>query len=123
VPRDFRFDVFSRHGAKGKALVGELATRLQRDSVRAWLNERQIKPGDSIPVKFEEELEYPLMQVLCISANAFGSDRAQLKADPFRLRIPLNKERHFISLRIDNAQLKASITSTQHTAALPNERI
>ena len=37
-------------------------------------------PGDSIPAKIEEGLERSRVPVLCMSANAFGSDWAQLKA-------------------------------------------
>jgi hypothetical protein len=38
-----------------------------------------------------------------MSANAFGSDWAQLEAGTFRFRDPLNKERRFIPLRFDDA--------------------
>ena len=41
------------------------------------------------------------MLVLCMSANAFGSDWAQLEAGTFRFRDPLNQERRFIPLRLD----------------------
>ncbi len=72
-----------------------------------------IKPGDSIEspqsktAKIEEGLERPRVLVLCMSANAFGSDWAQLEAGTFRtgqrpFRDPLNKERRFLSLRLDD---------------------
>ena len=35
----FQFDVFLGHSAKDKAVVRELAARLQRDGVRVWLGE------------------------------------------------------------------------------------
>jgi len=41
--------------------------------------------------------------VLCMSANAFASDWAQLESGTFRFRDPLNKERRFIPLRLDDA--------------------
>ena len=72
--------------------------------------------GDSIPAKIEEGLEHSRVLVLCMSANAFGSDWAQLEAGTFRFRDPLNKERRFIPLRLDEAPSKApwhnSFTST-----------
>jgi hypothetical protein len=77
---DFQFDVFLSHSAKDKAVVRELAARLKKDGVRVWLDEDQIKPGDSIPAKIEEGLEHSRVLVLCMSANAFGSDWAQLEA-------------------------------------------
>jgi len=89
--------------------VRELAARLKKDGVRVWLDEEQIKPGDSIPVKIEEALEHSRALVLCMSANAFGSDWSQLEAGTFRFRDPLNRERRFIPLRLDDAPIKGSL--------------
>lgn len=47
--------------------------------------------------------------MLCMSPKAFGSDRAKLEAGTFRFRDPLNKERRFIPLRLDNAPIKGSL--------------
>jgi TIR domain len=80
MPQEFTHDVFLSHSAKDKAAVGELAARLQRDGVRVWVDEEQIKPGDSIPAKIEEGLEHSRVLVLRMSAHAFGSDWAQLEA-------------------------------------------
>ena len=59
----------------------------------------------------EEGLERLRVRVLCMSANAFGSDWAQLESGtlgtgqrPFR--DPLNKERRFLPLRLDDAPIK-----------------
>jgi hypothetical protein len=46
---------------------------------------------------------------LCMLANALGSDWAQLEAGTFRFRDPLNKERRFIPLRLDDALIKCSL--------------
>ena len=43
----------------------------------------------------EEGQEHSRVLVLCMSANAFGSDWAQLEAGTFRFRDPLNQERRF----------------------------
>ena len=44
-----------------------------------------------------------------MSANAFGSDWAKLEAGTFRFRDPLNKERRFIPLRLDDVPIKGSL--------------
>ena len=100
---EFQYDVFLSHSAKDKAVVRELAARLKKDDIRVWLDEEQIRPGDSIPAKIEEGLEHSRVLVLCISANAFGSDWAQLEAGTFRFRDPLNRERRFTPLRLGEA--------------------
>lgn len=118
----FTHDVFLSHSSKDKAVVRELAARLKGDGVRVWLDEEQIRPGDSIPAKIEEGLEYSRVLVLCMSANAFGSDWAQLEAGTFRFRDPLNKERRFLPLRLDDAPIKGSLAQFLYINWLPASR-
>ena len=105
----FPYDVFLSHSAKDKAVVRPLAERLRADGLKVWFDEWVLKPGDSIPAKIEEGLEHSRVLVLCMSAQAFGSDWAQLEAGTFRFRDPLNKERRFIPLRLDDAPIKGSL--------------
>ena len=97
----FPYDVFLSHSAKDKPVVRDVAERLKKDGLRVWFDEWEIRPGDSIPAKIEEGLERSRVLVLCMSANAFGSDWAQLESATFRFRDPLNKERRFLPLRLD----------------------
>lgn len=122
MTNEFQYDVFLSHSAKDKAVVRELAARLKKDGVRVWLDEEQIIPGDNIPAKIEEALEHSRVLVLCMSANAFGSDWAQLEAGTFRFRDPLNKERRFIPLRLDDAPIKGSLAQFLHINWLSNDR-
>jgi hypothetical protein len=57
MANEFQFDVFLSHSAKDKAVVRDVAAWLKRDGVRVWLDEEQIKPGDSIPAKIEEPVQ------------------------------------------------------------------
>ena len=131
---EFPYDIFPRHSAKDKAVVRSLtlsvstgeragvrfrsprfAERLRADGLKAWFDEWLLKPvvplahrvGEGSGVraaKIEEGLEHSRVLVLCISAHAFGSDWAQLEAGTFRFRDPLNKERRFLPLRLDDVQ-------------------
>ncbi len=103
MPEEFQYDVFLSHSAKDKAVVRPLAERLRQNGLKVWFDEWVLKPGDSIPPKIEEGLERSRVLVLCMSANAFGSDWAQLEAGTFRFRDVLNKERRFLPLRLDAA--------------------
>ena len=118
MPDDFPYDVFLSHSAKDKAVVRPLAERLRADGVKVWFDEWVLQPGDSIEknqsktAKIEEGLERSRVLVLCMSAHAFGSDRAQLESGTLRtgqrpFRDPLNKERRFLPLRLDDAPIKA----------------
>jgi len=106
----FPFDVFLSHSSKDKAVVRALAERLRGDGVKVWFDEWEIRPGDSIFSKVEEGLEQSRILVLCMSANAFGSDWAVLESQTFRFRDPLNRERRFVPLLSE----RVSTQSTRH---------
>ena len=88
-PRQFHYDVLLSHSSKDKAVVRPLAERLRADGLKVWFDEWVLKPGDSIPAKIEQGLEHSRVLVLCMSAQAFGSDCAQLEAGTFRFREPV----------------------------------
>jgi hypothetical protein len=119
---DFTYDVFLSHSSKDKGVVRAVAERLRADGLRVWLDEWEIRPGDSIPSKIEEGLEGSRVLVLCMSANAFGSDWTRLESYTFRFRDPLNKERRFIPLRLDDAPIKGSLAQFLYINWLLKER-
>ena len=106
---EFPFDVFLSHSSKDKAVVRTIAERLRADGLRVWFDDWELRPGDSIPAKIEQGLERSRILVLCMSANAFGSDWATLESQTFRFRDPLNLERRFIPLRLDDAPIRGSL--------------
>ncbi|MEO6788350.1 MAG: toll/interleukin-1 receptor domain-containing protein [Chthoniobacteraceae bacterium] len=106
VEEQFPYDVFLSHSAKDKAVVRPLAERLQADGVKMWFDGCS-SPATAFPAKIEEGLERSRVLVLCMSAHAFGSDWAQLESGTFGrgnlpFRDPLNKERRFLPLRLDD---------------------
>jgi small GTP-binding protein len=119
---DFTYDVFLSHSSKDKPVVRPLAERLRADGLRVWFDEWELKPGDIIPSKIDEGLERSRVLVLCMSANAFGSDWAQLESYTYRFRDPLNKERRFIPLRLDDAPIKGSLAQFLYINWLSAER-
>src|SRR5688572_11655169 len=102
----FAFDVFLSYSSKDRGEVRSLAERLRGDGVRVWFDEWELKPGDHIQARIEDALEKSRVLVLCMSANAFGSDWTQLEAGVFRFRDPLNRERRFLPVRFDDAPPK-----------------
>ena len=105
----FAFDVFLSHSSKDKVVVRSIAERLRKDGVRVWFDDWELKPGDHFPKKIDEALENSRVLLFCMSANAFGSDWPHLEAYTFRFRDPLNKERRFVPLRLDEAPIKGSL--------------
>ncbi len=87
------YDVFLSHSSKDKPIVRAIAERLRSDGLRVWLDDWELRPGDHIPKKIEDGLEASRVLVLCMSANAFGSEWAQLESHTFRFRDPLKIRR------------------------------
>lgn len=105
----FEFDVFLSHSSKDKPTVIGIAEKLKADGLRVWLDAWEIRPGDHILAKIEEGLEQSRVLVLCMSAQAAGSDWAQLESQTFRFRDPLNKERRFIPLLLDDTPMRGGL--------------
>jgi len=57
-----------------------------------------------------------------MSAHAFGSEWAQLDSYTFRFRDPLNKQRRFIPLRLDEAPIKGSLVQFHFINWFPDVR-
>jgi len=55
--------------------------------------------------------------VLCMSAQAFGSDWAILENHTFRFKDPMNTQRRFILLRLDEAPIKGSLAQLMYITA------
>jgi hypothetical protein len=67
-----------------------------------------VRPRERRP-KIEDGLDRSRVLVLCMSANSFGSDWNKLESQTFRFRDPLNKDRRFIPLRLDDTAPKGSL--------------
>src|SRR6186713_1360689 len=105
----FEHDVFVSYSRKDEATVTDIAKRLRDAGLRVWFDRWILKPGDSIPAKIEDGLEHSRVLLLCLSANAFGSDWAALESGTFRFRDPLNRERRFIPVRLDSHGISGSL--------------
>ncbi len=108
-PIRYRYDVFLSHSSADKPVVRELAERLKAAGLRVWFDEWLIQPGDLISAKLEEGLEHSAVLLLCMSANAFGSDWVSLEGHTAIFRDPQNLERRFVPLRLDDAPIKAML--------------
>jgi hypothetical protein len=102
-------DVFLSYSKHDELVVRDLARRLRDRGLRVWFDGWEMSPGDAIPSRIEAGLEGSAVLVLCISEHSLGSDWATLESQTFRFRDPLNRERRFIPLRLDDAPLKGSL--------------
>ncbi len=117
---EFRYDVFLSHCRRARERVREIAERLRADGLRVWpgvFDDEGEKlhgvggagGGAATAALREEGLEQSRLLVLCLSAQAYGDEWAQLEAETFRFRDPLNQARRFLLLRLDAAPIKESL--------------
>src|ERR1022692_1942485 len=100
-----KYDVFLSHSSTDKAVVRELATRLQNDGLRVWLDEWVIQPGDLISSAVENGLENSRVLLLFMSAQAIASDWVRLERSTVIFRDPTNAQRRFIPIRLDDVAI------------------
>ena len=118
----YEYDVFLSYSSKDQGVVRAVAQRLKEDGLKVWFDEWEIKAGDSIPAKIEEGLEQSRVLVLCMSAHSYDADWFRLESGTFRFRDPLNKDRRFIPLRLDDAPIKGSLGQFSYINWLPEHR-
>lgn len=107
---EFTFDVFLCHSAKDKPLVRPIAELLRKHGLRVWFDEWELDSGKISHAAIEAGLEGARVLVLCMSASTFGADWGDLEAQTLRFRDPLNKDRRFVPLRLDQAVIDTSLT-------------
>lgn len=109
MSESFKYDVFLSHSSKDKPAVRELAERLKRDGLRVWLDDWEIQPGDLISLKIEEGLQQSRTLVLVMSQSAFASEWVTLERHTALFRDPTNRQRRFIPLRLDEAEITETL--------------
>ncbi len=135
---DCQYAVFLSHSAKDKAVVRDVAESARggrADGLRVWIDQWEIpaevplthRMGEGSGVRAAKIEAGPLRKhsrvlVLCLSAQAFGFDWMQLEAGTFRFRDPLNQQRRFIPLRLDDAPIKGSLSQFLSIQWLPQDR-
>ncbi|MGO9598909.1 MAG: TIR domain-containing protein [Isosphaeraceae bacterium] len=116
------YDVFLSYSSKDKEVVRDVAQRLKKDKLKVWFDVWEIRAGDSIPARIDEGLERSRVLVLCMSARAYDADWPRLESYTFRFRDPLNKDRRFVPLRLDDAPIKGSLAQFSYINWLPEHR-
>jgi small GTP-binding protein len=118
---EFEFDVFLSHSEQDRAVACAIAERLRADGLRVWFHAWEIKPGENVSAKIEYGLEHSRVLVFCMSKGAFGDDWVHLEVSSLRFRDPLNNERRFVPLRLDDSQINASIAHFLYINWLPSQ--
>lgn len=99
----FQYDIFLSHSKSDRKVAVALAKRLERDDLKVWYYEREIRSG-SIPSQIEAGLNASQLLLQTISKHGVGSIWMQVERNVFLTRDPVNKTGSIIPLRLDNTR-------------------
>lgn len=109
MDKEFEYDVYLSHSRHDKPQVRTLAKRLKNMGLRVWFDEWEIMPGDDVYIAIENGLEESRNLVFCMTSSAFGSEWIELERSTFIFRDPVNKDRRFIPLLLENCSIRSSM--------------
>jgi DNA-binding beta-propeller fold protein YncE len=107
--RPFQYDAFLCYSSQDRQRVRALAERLRDNGVRIWFDDWEIKLGDDILLKIEQGLESSCTLILLMSSHAFGSDWVAMERNTTMFRDPVNKQRRFIPLLLEDCDIPDTI--------------
>lgn len=107
---DYKYDVFLSYSPKDKKKIDPIANHLAKEGIKVWFDAWEIRTGDNAEFKIEKGLEHSRTLLFCISRNTFGNDWPYLERRIYRFKDPLNRDRRFIPLRLDNSKLDSSLS-------------
>jgi hypothetical protein len=109
MPDQFQWDVFLSHSHWDRTRVARLAERLRERGLRVWLDDWVIQPGDDIYAAIENGLDHSRTLLLCLSQAAIDSDWVKLERNTTLFRDPMNNERRFVPVLLEECQLPATL--------------
>lgn len=104
-PTEAEWDAFLSHAGSDKPFVRRLATRLDQDGIRVWMDEKTLRPGDNISQGVANGIERSRTLVCFISRSSLQSDWAKSELNAAIFRDPANQHRRFVTVRLDDADL------------------
>ena len=117
MEKDFIYDVFLSYSSKDKPMIRKLASMLTQEGVSVWFDENIIKPGDDIFHQVASGLETSYILLLCMTTNTFGSDWISLERNTMLFVNPLNRDRRFVPLLLNDCEVPATIRRYKHIDA------
>ena len=105
----FSYDVFLSYSSGDIDAVRLVASKLKQAGLRVSFEHEIDKPGAFLKRAISIGIERSRTLVLFMSANLLQSDWSRVESDTLRFRDPLNKERRFAAVRLDDTALPVSL--------------
>ena len=112
--KSYKYDVFLSYGSVDAPVVREIAKALRDSGLRIWLGEWISHPPDDTAYQIENALSNSRVLLLFVSKAVLGIQWQQMEKQTFKFRDPINPERRFIPVRLDEASLPETLRQLEH---------
>jgi len=105
---------FISHSSKDKHMAIDLAKRLRQHNVDVWIDNEQIKFGDSIPKKISGGLATCDVILVLVSSSFVGSSWCRAEYEPLLTKEIESERTLVIPIRLDDAEVPVMLSSKRY---------
>lgn len=97
--------IFISHSSKDKKFVRELASDLEKLGHKPWLDEREIKTGESIPSKIEQGISKADYMIVVLSKDSVKSEWVKKELQPMHMYETEQKKKLILPVLISDCKI------------------
>jgi hypothetical protein len=105
---------FLSHSSLDKAFIRQLATDLKAKGIQVWLDEQNIKVGESIPEKISQGLAESDYFLFAVSKNSVSSEWVKKELNSALVTEVEQRAVHVLPLRLDDSRMPAPIKDKKY---------
>lgn len=109
----YKYDVFISYSAHDASVVRVVAKGLRDAGLRVWHSER-IDPATAPASDISYGIAHSRVLLLVVSVDSMGEPWPQLEKQTFIFRDPLNQDRRFVPLRLDDVPLPENLRQVEY---------
>lgn len=110
----YKYDVFLSYSAADTQTVLEIANALRDSGLQIWLGEWIPHPAEDIAYQIKNALSNSRVLILFFSKGILEIQWRQMEKQTFKFRDPINPERRFIPVRLNDAVLPETLCQLEH---------
>jgi hypothetical protein len=105
---------FLSHSSRDKPFIRQLAADLKANGVQVWLDELNIKVGESIPEKISQGMAESDYFLLAVSQNSVASEWVKRELNSALIKEVEKRAVTILPLKLDNANLPSIIADKKY---------
>ena len=106
--------IFLSHSSQDKPFIRQLAADLSKEGIIVWLDEQQIKVGDSINDKISQGLAESDYFVIALSQHSINSEWVKRELNSAMITEIESKKVHVLPVKISDCQIPVLLRDKKH---------